>query len=205
MAMSLKVIVPPHPLIKHWLSILREKNTPKVLYSTGYEQLGKWLTYEALRNWLPYKKEIINTDNGNADGFFINNDYPIKVFAMMPEGLSLWYGSKEVIPNATLSLGELPKSIKSNEGVIFYSEQITTNSSVIKTLIKLKELGVDSNRILLITAICTNKGLNEIAKLFPNQIIYTSCIDEEDDNTKLLIPGIGNPLSRLSTIFQDKN
>ena len=41
MAMSLKVIVPPHPLIKHWLSILREKNTPDILYSTGYEQLGK--------------------------------------------------------------------------------------------------------------------------------------------------------------------
>ena len=114
MAMSLKVIVPPHPLIKHWLSILREKNTPNILYSTGYEQLGKWLTYEALRNWLPYKKEIINTDKGEADGFFINNEYPIKVFAMMPEGLSLWYGSKEVIPNSTLSLGELPKSIESN-------------------------------------------------------------------------------------------
>ena len=205
MAMSLKVIVPPHPLIKHWLSILREKNTPDILYSTGYEQLGKWLTYEALRNWLPYKKEIVNTENGNADGFFINNDYPIKVFAMMPEGLSLWYGSKEVIPNSTLSLGELPKRIESNEGVIFYSEQITTKSTAIKTLLKLKELGVDSNRILLITAICTNKGLNEIAKLFPNQVIYTSCIDEEDDNTKLLVPGIGNPLSRLSTIFQDKN
>jgi len=205
MAMSLKVIVPPHPLIKHWLSILREKNTPNILYSTGYEQLGKWLTYEALRNWLPYKKEIINTDNGDADGFFINNDYPIKVFAMMPEGLSLWYGSKEVIPNSTLLLGELPRSIESNEGVIFYSEQITTRSATLETLIKLKELGVDSNRILLITAICTNKGLNEIAKIFPNQVIYTSCIDEEDDNTKLLIPGIGNPLLRLSTKFRDKN
>ena len=205
MAMSLKVIVPPHPLIKHWLSILREKNTPNILYSTGYEQLGKWLTYEALRNWLPYKKEIINTDSGNADGFFINNDYPIKVFAMMPEGLSLWYGSKEVIPNSTLSLGELPQNIEANEGVIFYSEQITTKSKSIDTLLKLKELGVDSNRILLITAICTNKGLNEIAKSFPNQVIYTSCIDEEDENTKLLLPGIGNPLLRLSTIFQDKN
>ena len=205
MAMSLKVIVPPHPLIKHWLSILREKNTPNVLYSTGYEQIGKWLTYEALRNWLPYKKEVVNTDNGDADGFFINNDYPIKVFAMMPEGLSLWYGSKEVIPNSTLSLGELPKSIESNEGVIFYSEQITTKTSVLENLIKLKELGVDSNRILLISAICTNKGLNKIAKIFPNQVIYTSCIDEEDDNKNLLLPGIGNPLSRLSTIFQDKN
>ena len=205
MSMSLKVIVPPHPLIKHWLSILREKNTPNILYSTGYEQLGKWLTYEALRNWLPYKKEIINTDRGNADGFFINNDYPIKIFAMMPEGLSLWYGSKEVIPNSTLWLGKLPQNIEANEGVIFYSEQITTKSKSIDTLLKLKELGVDSNRILLITAICTNKGLNEIAKIFPNQVIYTSCIDEEDDNTKLLVPGIGNPLLRLSTIFQDKN
>ncbi len=205
MAMSLKVIVPPHPLIKHWLSILREKNTPNILYSTGYEQLGKWLTYEALRNWLPYKKEIVNTDNGDAEGFFINNDYPIKVLSMMPEGLSLWFGSKEVIPNSTLSLGKLPKSIESNEGIIFYSEQITTTSVTLETLKKLKELGVDSNRILLIAAICSNKGLNEIAKLFPNQVIYTSCIDEEDDNTKLLVPGIGNPLLRLSTIFQDKN
>ena len=205
MSMSLKVIVPPHPLIKHWLSILREKNTPNILYSTGYEQLGKWLTYEALRNWLPYKKEIVKTDNGDADGFFINNEYPIKVFAMMPEGLSLWYGSKDVIPNSTLSLGKLPKSIESNEGVIFYSEQITTKSTVLNTLLKLRELGVDSNRILLITAVCTNKGLNEIAKLFPNQVIYTSSIDEEDDNTKSLVPGIGNPLLRLSTIFQEKN
>ena len=203
--MSLKVIVPPHPLIKHWLSILREKHTPNILYSTGYEQLGKWLTYEALRNWLPYKKEIVNTDNGDADGFFIDNDYPIKVFAMMPEGLSLWYGSKELIPNSTLSLGELPKSIEPNVGVIIYSEQIATKSTALKTLLRLKDLGVQSNRILLITAICTNKGLNEIAKFFPNQVIYTSCIDEEDDNTKSLIPGIGNPLLRLSTIFQDKN
>ena len=205
MAMSLKVIVPPHPLIKHWLSILREKNTPNILYSTGYEQLGKWLTYEALRNWLPYKKEIVNTDNGDADGLLINKNYPIKGLAMLPEGLSLWFGSKAVIPNSTLLLGEHPKTIESNEGVIFYSEQITTTSATLETLIKLKKLGVDSNRILLITAICSNKGLNEIAKLFPNQIIYTSCIDEEDENTKLLLPGIGNPLLRLSTIFQDKN
>ena len=29
--------------------------------------------------------------------------------------------------------------------------------------------------------------------------------DEEDETSQLLVPGIGNPLSRLSTIFQDKN
>ena len=201
--MSLKVIVPPHPLIKHWLSILREKNTPNILYSTGYEQLGKWLTYEALRNWLPYKKEIINTHNGEAEGLFINNDYPIKVFAKMPEGLSLWYGSKEVTPNSTLLLGETPKRIEDNEGIIIFSGQITAISNPIKTLKLLNKSGVDNNRILLIAPICSNKGLNEIAKLFPDQVIYTSCIDEEDEKTNLLKPGIGDPLLRLSTIFLD--
>ena len=205
MAMSLKVIVPPHPLIKHWLSILRETNTPNVLYSTGYEQLGKWITYEALRNWLPYKKEIINTDNGDADVFFIDNNYPIKVLAMMPEGLSLWFGAKEVIPNSKLSLGELPNRIDKNEGIIIFSGQITTNSNTLETLKKLNNLGVDSNRILLIAPICSNKGLNQIAKSFPNQVIYTSCIDEEDEKENVLNPGIGDPLLRLSTLFLDKN
>ena len=205
MVMSLKVIVPPHPLIKHWLSILREKNTPNVLYSTGYEQLGKWLTYEALRNWLPYKKEIINTDNGDADGFFINNNYPIKILALMPEGLSLWFGSKEVIPNSTLSLGGLPKIIDINEGIIIFSGQITTKSETLETLKQLNNLGVDSNRILLIAPICSNKGLNQIAKSFPNQVIYTSCIDEENEKENILKPGIGDPLLRLSTLFLNKN
>ena len=203
MAMSLKVIVPPHPLIKHWLSILREKNTPNILYSTGYEQLGKWLTYEALRDWLPYKKETINTNIGITEGVFIDNDYPIKVFAKTPEGLTLWYGSKEVIPNSTLSLGELPSKIDDNVGIIIYSEQIMMRSNPIEILMKLKNKGVNSNRILLISSICSNKGLNEIAKLFPQQVIYTACIDEEDDKSNLLKPGIGDPLLRLSTIFVD--
>ena len=57
---------------------------------------------------------------------------------MLPEGISLWFGSKEVIPNATLSLGALPKTSESNEGVIFYSEQITTKSATLETLIKLR-------------------------------------------------------------------
>ena len=169
------------------------------------DRLGKWLTYEALRDWLPYKKESINTANGEAEGVFINNDYPIRVIAKIPEGLSLWYGAKEVLPNSTLCLGELPTKVGDNVGVIVYSDHIQMKSTPIETLINLKRLGVESNRILLISSICSNKGLNEIAKIFPQQVIYTSCIDEEDEKLNLLKPGIGDPLSRLSTIFSDKN
>tara|TARA_B100000212_G_C27324915_1_gene511943 strand:+ start:79 stop:696 length:618 start_codon:yes stop_codon:yes gene_type:complete len=205
MAMSLKVIVPPHPLIKHWLSILRDKNTPDVLYSTGYEQIGKWLTYEALRDWLPYKEETIETFYGPKDSVFINSSYPIRVLAQLPEGLSLWLGAKEVIPNAVISIGQLPNEIKKNEGIILFTSQILKKNNSINLLEQLKKLGVESNRILLIACICSSEGLNEIAKVFPNQKIYTSCIDNERENDNNLYPGIGNPMLRLSTKFLEKN
>ena len=205
--MSLKVIVPPHPLIKHWLSILRDKNTPNVLYSTAFEQIGKWLTYEALRDWLPFKKDIVNTDNGKAEVFFIDNNYPIKIIAQIPEGLTLWYGAKEVIPNGTLALGKIPLIISKNEGIIIFSEQIMNNKNPLETLRGLERQGVTSNRILIISPICSDKGLNRIALEFPNQVIYTACIDKEDESQSknTLVPGIGNPIFRLSTMFQEKN
>ena len=205
MSMSLKVIVPPHPLIKHWLSILRDPNTPNILYSTAYEQIGKWLTYEALRDWLPYKKEFIATKTGKIEGIYIDNNYPIRIIAQIPEGLTLWFGSKEVIPNGTLCLGKIPDKIQDNEGIIIYNDQITKNSSTIKLLKNLSSKGITSNRILVISSICSNEGLNEIGKLFPEQTIYTSCIDRESNSSSILDPGIGNPMSRLSTMFQEKN
>ncbi len=205
MAMSLKVIVPPHPLLKHWLSILRDRNTPEILYSTGYEQIGKWLTYEALRDWLPYKQETIETFYGSKDSFFINSNYPIRVIAQIPEGLTLWYGAKEVIPNSILSLGELPNLIEKNEGIIIFTSQIRRDDNSLDILKRLDKLGVRSNRILLISCICSNEGLNEIAKFFPEQKIYTSCIDVENDHSSILNPGIGNPMLRLSTKYQEKN
>tara|TARA_Y100000589_G_scaffold319821_1_gene348867 strand:+ start:4048 stop:4665 length:618 start_codon:yes stop_codon:yes gene_type:complete len=205
MAMSLKVLVPPHPLLKHWLSILRDKNTPSVLYSTGYEQIGKWLTYEALRDWLPYNKQTLETDFGETDGYYIDSNHPLKIIAEIPEGLTLWYGAKEVIPNSTILLGQLPKNITQNEGVILYLSQIMKNHNPINWLESLNRLGVESKRILIISCICSNEGLNELAKKFPNQIIYTSCIDKESGKENILNPGIGNPMLRLSTMSQEKN
>ena len=204
MAMSLKVIVPPHPLIKHWLSVLRDKETPNILYTTGYEQIGKWLTYEALRNWIPFKQETIETDTGPAEVIFINRDYPIRVLAQIPEGITLWMGGKEVLPNATLSLGELPKIIEKKEGIVIYSQRILKKYNPLNTLKDLKSLGVKANRIVLISCICSEKGLSVLAKEFPEITIFTSCIDKEDIDD-VLNPGIGNPMSRLSTMFLEKN
>ena len=61
MAKTLRVVVPPHPLIAHWLTMLRHVGTPPSLYRTALEELGRWLTYEALRDWLPHRREEVHT------------------------------------------------------------------------------------------------------------------------------------------------
>ena len=70
MAMTLRVVVPPHPLIAHWLTMLRIEETPPPLYATGLSELGKWLTYEALRDWLPHRREAIKTSKKCQPGIF---------------------------------------------------------------------------------------------------------------------------------------
>ena len=48
MAMTLRVVVPPHPLIGHWLTMLRHRETPAPVYGTAMQELGRWLTDDEL-------------------------------------------------------------------------------------------------------------------------------------------------------------
>ncbi|NEO64544.1 MAG: uracil phosphoribosyltransferase, partial [Moorea sp. SIO4G2] len=51
MTLQLRVYVPPHPLVKHWLGVARDASTPPPLFKSAMTELGRWLTYEAMRDW----------------------------------------------------------------------------------------------------------------------------------------------------------
>ena len=38
--MSLRVVVPPHPLIAHWLTVLRDGSTPSPLVAAAMRAIG---------------------------------------------------------------------------------------------------------------------------------------------------------------------
>ncbi len=199
MAMSLRVIVPPHSLISHWLTILRDPTTPEILYATALEQLGRWLTYESLRDWIPNKKETINSSTGTVECSTIDPTIPILAIPNLPAGLELFQGSRELIPNANLCLGGLPKEIDQNAGIIFFVDQITTGKKLLKDLESLKASKVDSRRIRVITAIASSPGLKEIGEHIQDLNIYCACIDSELISENEISPGIGNPSLRIKT------
>ncbi len=197
--MTLHVVIPPHPLIGHWLSILRIETTPPAIYATAIEQLGKWLTYEALRDWLPNKTEKISTSNGVTDGVIIESSVPLLIIPSLPGGLLMWQGAKEILPNASLCFGGVPDEIENNAGIIIYCDQINSGKLLLQKLIKLKELNVESRRIRIITPLASSDGLKVIGESFSDLKIYSSCIDSTVNENGEIIPGIGIPSLRLNT------
>ena len=198
MAMSLRVVVPPHPLIGHWLTMLRHRETPPALYATAMQELGRWLTYEALRDWLPHRREPIPTANEDTEGLVVESRAPLLAMPVMPGGLELWQGGRQVLPEASLCLNGVPDSIETNAGLVIFIDQITDGTSELRLLQDLQQQGVSGNRIRLITALCANPGLKILGEAIPDLTIYPTCIDEGLDAQGQAVPGIGDPLQRLN-------
>ena len=72
MALQLRIYVPPHPLIRHWLAVARDKHTPVPIFRTAINELGRWLTYEAIRDLLPTEEVSIETPLQPTIGQVIN-------------------------------------------------------------------------------------------------------------------------------------
>ena len=76
---QLRVYVPDHPLIKHWLGIARDINTPDILFKTAIVELGRWLTYEATRYWFPMMETTAQGTISSSPIALINTEIPIAV------------------------------------------------------------------------------------------------------------------------------
>ena len=77
-------MVPPHPLIKHWLAIARNKHSPTPIFRAAIAELGKLLIYELGRDWLPTIEATIDSPVGPADAQYVDPMRPVKVAAACP-------------------------------------------------------------------------------------------------------------------------
>ena len=199
--MSLRVVVPPHPLIAHWLTVLRNEGSPPALYATAMEELGHWLTYEAVRDWLPHRREMVSTTLGETEGTVVEAGVPLLALPLLPGGLDLWQGARRVLPSSQLCLGSVPQQIENNAGVIVFIDQIASGNRLLKVLQGLQKEGVEAMRLRVITALAANPGLKLIGEAMADLTIHTACIDPELNEKGAIFPGIGNPILRLNTRF----
>ncbi|KAL9267464.1 Uracil phosphoribosyltransferase-like protein [Drosera capensis] len=102
------VFVPPHPLIKHWVSVLRNEQTPCPIFKNAMSELGRLLIYEASRDWLTTISGEIQTPMAVASVEFIDPREPVAIVPILRAGLALAEYAASILPSTrTYHLGQL--------------------------------------------------------------------------------------------------
>lgn len=177
--------------------MLRHAGTPPSLYRTAMEELGRWLTYEALRDWLPHRREEVQTVLQQTEGTVIETGVPLLAVPVLPGGLMLWEGARKVLPHAELCLGGLPELIETNAGLVLLIDQISDAENLLPLMHELVAKGVESQRLRVISALTASPGLKRLGESFPELTIHAACIDAELNQNGQICPGIGNTSQRL--------
>jgi uracil phosphoribosyltransferase len=208
MTIQMRVYVPPHPLIKHWLGVARDAGTPPALFRSAITELGRWLTYEACRDWLPVVETTIETPLAPCAATFVNPEVPVVVVPILRAGLALMEGVQPVLPLAAIYhlgmvrdeetleaqcyLNKLPEKIDPQTRVLICEPMLATGGTIMGTMALLTERGVDPGLIRILSVVVASPALQKLSQAYPQLNIYTACIDEGLNENGYIVPGLGD-------------
>lgn len=204
----MKEVVLKHPLIKHKISILRDKKTGTKEFREIISEISTLLCYEATKDALLYPKEI-RTPLEKIKAEVIDEDN----YAFVPilrAGMSMVDGILKVIPNAKIGHIGLYRNEETLEPVEYYYKvpkhieektvflldpMLATGGSAIMSIDKLKSSGVKKIKFLCIIA--APEGIKTIQKKHKDVEIFAACIDRELNKNGYILPGLGDAGDRV--------
>jgi uracil phosphoribosyltransferase len=208
MTLQLRVYVPPHPLIKHWLGVARDAATPSVLFRSAMTELGRWLTYEAVRDWLPTEDMMVQTPLAACPATLINPEVPIAVVPILRAGLGLLEGAQTLLPLASVYhlglvrdertlatscyLNKLPERFDPQTRVLIPEPMLATGGSIMTAMAELQARGADPALVRIISVVAAPPALQKLSAAYPGLVIYTATIDEGVNDRGFIVPGLGD-------------
>jgi uracil phosphoribosyltransferase len=208
MALQLRVYVPPHPLIKHWLAVSRDEATPSVLFRSAMTELGRWLTYEAIREWLPTVDTQVNTPLAPCAATFINPEVPLVLVPILRAGLSLLEGAQALLPlasiyhiglvrneetlEASMYLNKFPSQFDSQTRVLITEPMLATGGTITTVMAELTQRGIDPAMVRIISVVAAPPALQKLNVAYPGLVIYAAAIDEGLNERGYIVPGLGD-------------
>ncbi|QIR41152.1 uracil phosphoribosyltransferase [Tolypothrix sp. PCC 7910] len=208
MTVQLRVYVPPHPLIKHWLAVARDAATPSVLFRSAMVELGRWLTYEAAREWLPTLETTVQSPLDTTAATLIDPQVPVAVVPILRAGLGLLEGAQTLLPLASIYhlglvrneetlqpscyLNKLPEKFDPQTRVLITDPMLATGGSMMAAMSELTQRGVDPAFIRIVCVVAAPPALQKLSAAYPSLNIYTATIDESVNEQGFIVPGLGD-------------
>lgn len=196
------ITVIEHPVLKRYLSILRDKTTETAPFRRAMSTIGTVLAYHALSN-LPLDEYDVETPIQKTKGFKPATD--VFVIPILRAGLSLVDGIISFMPDAKVGhIGvyrdeqthlpvnyyhNLPPGLE-DAYVLVVDPMLATGGSGSHALSFLKENG--ATNIRFVSLISAPEGIDKIQKDHPDVPIITAAIDEKLNENAFIVPGLGD-------------
>lgn len=202
-----KVIELHHPLARHHLAVLRDVNTPPVLFRNQIRLLSMLLAVRATED-LSLTQIEIQTPLTRMRAEKLAQR--IAIVPILRAGLGLVEPILEFIPDAEVwHLGmyrdeetaqpieyycKLPKEDPAHVGFVL-DPMLATGGSIRIAVAALKRWGVKDIRIL--SVIAAPEGIRALHHEHPDVSIYVGAVDQELNDHKFIVPGLGDAGDRI--------
>ena len=197
-----------HPLIKHKLSLMRDKTTGVKEFREATREIAMLMCYEATRD-LPLKEITIETPVSDARVQVISGK-KIALVPILRAGLGMVDGMLAMIPSAKVGHIGLYRNEETLEPVEYYCKlpqdcaerevfvvdpMLATGGSSSAAITMLKEKGVRHNRFMCIIA--APEGVKRMQKEHPDVDLYIGALDDHLNEHGYIVPGLGDAGDRI--------
>ena len=200
---DLKINVIDHPLVRHKLSLMREKNCSTYKFRTLTKELARLMAYEASRD---FEIETFVMDGwcGEITGEQIIGK-TVTIVPILRAGIGMLDGVLDMIPTAKISVVGLQRDEETLEPVPFFEKfvshmdkrpaliidpMLATGGSMVATIDMLKKHGCNNIKALVLVA--APEGVRLVNEAHPDVTIYTAALDSHLDKHGYIIPGLGD-------------
>ncbi len=196
------VHVSQHPLIKHKLTLLRDKTTEHKKFRELIRELAMLLGYEAMAD-LRLNECTVATPLDMAPGYHLQEE--VGLVPILRAGLGMVDGIHEMIPGAQVWHLGLYRDEKTLRPVSYYNKlpvdptvqvclildpMLATGGSASAAVEVLKDWGV--KRIKFVGLIAAPEGLEAVTAAHPDLPIYLAAIDDHLNERGFIVPGLGD-------------
>lgn len=197
-----------HPLIRHKLTILRDKRTGHKEFRELTQELSMLMAYEATRRHSVREIEV-ETPLARTTGWSIAGQ-EIAVIPILRAGLAMEVAITRLIPTARVGhigiyrehdtlqpvsyYAKFPSDIAEREAMIL-DPMLATGGSAVAAIETLKARGCRSIKLMAI--ISAPEGIKKVHDAHPDVDIYTGAVDSHLNDKGYIVPGLGDAGDRL--------
>jgi len=196
-----------HPLIKHKLTIMRNKDTSTKDFRQNLDEIAGLMAYEITRDVEVKDVEVV-TPVATTIGQTLAEK--IVLIPILRAGLGMVDGIKSLVPNAKIGHIGVYRDEETFEAIEYFKKlPVGIEDAYVMVLDPMLATGVSANAVLkivkesgakkikLVCLVGVMEGVNAVLAEHPDVEIVLASLDEKLNGENYIVPGLGDAGDRL--------